>query len=103
MAKVKMINKVQEKGYRNNPLTETQISNNNKKSKIRVRVEHIFGFMHQIASGLFIRTIGKARAAIKIGLMNLTYNLFRSPGIWNLQGHSVPLHAKRHAKPLLMR
>lgn len=77
VTKVKMINKVHEKGYRNNPLTETQIRNNNKKSKTRVRVEHVFGFMHQSTGGLFIRTIGKARAAIKIGLMNLTYNLFR--------------------------
>jgi len=75
--KIKMINKVHEKGYRNNPLTETQIRNNNKKSKTRVRVEHVFGFMHQSTGGLLIRTIGKARAAIKIGLMNLTYNLFR--------------------------
>ena len=77
VAKVKMINKVHEKGYRNNPLTKTQIRNNNKKSKIRARVEHVLGFMHQSTGGLLIKTIGKARAAIKIGLMNLTYNLFR--------------------------
>jgi transposase, IS5 family len=77
VAKVKMKNKIHEKGYRNNPLTEKQMQRNNKKSKIRVRVEHVFGFMHQSTGGLIIRTIGKVRAAIKIGLMNLTYNLFR--------------------------
>ena len=77
VAKVKMINKIHEKGYRNNPLSDQQIKRNNKKSKIRVRVEHVFGFMHQSTGGLLIRTIGKARAKIKIGLMNLTYNLFR--------------------------
>jgi len=27
--------------------------------------------------GKFIRTIGRARARLKIGLMNLTYNLMR--------------------------
>jgi IS5 family transposase len=77
VAKAKMVNKIHEKGYRNHPLSEKQIKSNNKKSKIRVRVEHVFGFMHQSTGGLLIRTIGKARAKIKIGLMNLTYNLFR--------------------------
>ena len=75
--KAKMVNKIHEKGYRNHPLSDKQIKSNNKKSKIRVRVEHVFGFMHQSTGGLLIKTIGKARAIIKIGLMNLTYNLFR--------------------------
>ena len=77
VAKAKMINRIHEKGYRNNPLTPNQKVSNKTKSKIRVRVEHIFGFMHQATGGLLIRTIGKARAKVKIGLMNLTYNLFR--------------------------
>ena len=38
-------NKVHEKGYRNKPLTDEQKANNNEKSKTRVRVEHVFGFM----------------------------------------------------------
>ena len=75
--KVKMINRIHEKGYRNNPLSDQQIKCNRKKSKIRVRVEHVFGFMHQTRRGILIRTIGKRRAEIKIGLMNITYNLFR--------------------------
>lgn len=75
--KVKMVNKIHEKGYRNHPLSDKQIKSNNEKSRIRVRVEHVFGFMHQSTGGLLIRTIGKARAKIKIGLLNLTYNLFR--------------------------
>ena len=75
--KVKMKNKVHEKGYRNNPPTKTQIRNNNRKSKVRVRVEHVFGFMHQSTGGLLLRTVGKIRAAVKIGLLDLTYNLFR--------------------------
>ena len=84
--KVKMKNKVHEKGYRNNPLTKTQIRSNNRKSKVRVRVEHVFGFMHQSTGGLLIRTVGKARAAIKIGLLNLTYNLFRYSWYMNPSG-----------------
>lgn len=77
ISKAKMINKVHEKGYRNSPLTAAQIKRNNKKSKTRVRVEHVFGFLHQATGGVIIRTIGKIRATVKIGLLNLTYNLWR--------------------------
>jgi IS5 family transposase len=69
-------NRIHEKGYRNRPLTKTQERNNKAKSKIRVRVEHIFAAMHQFG-GKMIRTIGIARAEIQIGLLNITYNLKR--------------------------
>jgi lipoprotein NlpI len=39
--KKKVINKVHEKGSRNNPLSDEQKTNNKEKSTIRVRVEHI--------------------------------------------------------------
>jgi IS5 family transposase len=73
----KVIIKICEKGYRNKPLTEGQKENNKEKSKTRVRVEHIFGFVENSMNGSFIRSIGFARAEATIGLMNLTYNLFR--------------------------
>lgn len=75
--KYKMKNKVHEKGYRNAPLTDKQKATNNEKSKIRARVEHVFGFMEQSMNGLFIRSVGIVRATGIIGLINLTYNLFR--------------------------
>lgn len=77
IARFKMKNKVTEKGYRNKPLTEAQNKKNRKKSKIRARVEHVFGFMEQSMNGLFIRSIGITRATGIIGLINLTYNFFR--------------------------
>ena len=77
IAKYEMNNKVHEKGYRNKPLTEQQKKNNTEKSKIRVRVEHEFGFMEQSMNGLKLRSIGIVRATGIIGLINLTYNLFR--------------------------
>ena len=40
-----MVNQVCEKGVKNRPLTEEQKENNRIKSKVRSRVEHIFGFM----------------------------------------------------------
>lgn len=66
-----------EKGVRNKPLTPKQIASNKKKSKIRVRVEHIFGFMTNSMNGMMIRCIGIIRAKNAIGLKNLSYNLFR--------------------------
>jgi IS5 family transposase len=68
--------KVMEKGNRNAPLTEEQKSRNKAKSSIRVRVEHVFGRMKQFGSDK-VRCIGKARAAMRIGLANLVYNLDR--------------------------
>lgn len=72
-----MINKIHEKGYKNKPLTEEQIAKNNLKSKTRVRVEHIFGFMERSMNGMYIWSVGMPRATAIIGLMNLTYNIFR--------------------------
>jgi IS5 family transposase len=69
-------NRIHEKGYRNHPLTKTQIRNNTEKSKIRARVEHVFGAINHFG-GIFIRTIGKERAKFQIGLMNLSYNMTR--------------------------
>lgn len=73
----KIENQICEKGYRNKPLTEEQKEMNRKKSSIRVRVEHIFGFMTNSMNGMMIRCIGIARARFAIGMMNLVYNMSR--------------------------
>lgn len=70
-------NEVCEKGYRNKPLTEEQKKNNRQKSKIRCRIEHVFGFMTVSMHGLTVRSIGIKRATFNIGLTNLVYNLCR--------------------------
>lgn len=77
IAKHKMIKKVHEKGFRENPLTDQQKKSNTEKSRTRARVEHVFGFMEQSMNGLKLKSIGIARATAIIGLINLTYNLFR--------------------------
>lgn len=73
----KVINQIHEKGYKNKPLTDEQKALNRIKSKTRVRVEHVFGFIENSMKGSFIRSIGMVRAELNIGLMNLTYNIFR--------------------------
>lgn len=65
-----------EKGTRGKPLTEEQKATNRVKSKIRVRVEHVFGAQAQMG-GHLVRTIGMARARVKIAIMNLAYNMRR--------------------------
>jgi len=70
-------NQIHEKGYRSNPLSKKQIKSNTKKSRIRARVEHIFGFQSNNMGAGFIRTIGIVRACRNVGLGNLVYNLFR--------------------------
>jgi IS5 family transposase len=75
--KHRLKNKVHEKGYKGKPLTDRQKAKNKIKSKTRARVEHVFGFMEQSMNGLIIKSIGIMRANGIIGLINLTYNLFR--------------------------
>jgi IS5 family transposase len=71
-------NFIHEKGYRNNPLTYVQERSNTVKSKIRVKVEHVFGYMtNSMNNGLNLKAIGKQRIDSLVGLLNLTYNLFR--------------------------
>ena len=66
-----------ERPYRGYPLTEEQKQGNRTKSKVRCRVEHVFGFMEQTMGGLVFRGIGLVRAAANVALTNLVYNMCR--------------------------
>ncbi len=82
----KIESKIHEKGYRNHPLTEEQKISNREKSKIRVRIEHIFGHMtNSMRDGLKLRFIGMRRTTAGIGLLNLVYNMARYEQIVRLQ------------------
>ncbi len=72
-----MNDKTCQKGCKNNPLTEQQIATNREKSRVRSRVEHIFGFMEGSMNGMNLHAIGIKRVEGLVGLMNLTYNMFR--------------------------
>ena len=67
---------IQLKSYRNRPLSEAQKRTNKLRSRIRVRVEHVFGRMSQLAMDR-LRTIGIVRARQHKGLSNLVYNMDR--------------------------
>ncbi|MDP4576276.1 IS5 family transposase [Qipengyuania sp. G39] len=67
-------------------MPERTVIANARRSKIRSAVEHVFaGQKHRM--GLFVRTVGMARARIKIGMANLAYNFQRL--VW-LERRSAP-------------
>jgi len=69
--------RIHKRGRRNCPLTEAQARANRGKSKVRARIEHVFGAQENAPGGRLVRTIGIVRAKIKIGLQNLAYNIRR--------------------------
>jgi len=75
--KKKIISKVNTKGYRHKAITSKQRMKNKKQSRIRARVEHVFGFMQNSMNGIFLKYRSYMRNRTGIALMNLTYNLFR--------------------------
>jgi IS5 family transposase len=64
------------KAYRNKPLSEADQTFNKAVSKIRVRVEHVFGRMKQMGMD-YVRSIGLKRASQHNSLSNLVYNMDR--------------------------
>ena len=68
---------VHERAWRDKPLTPEQEAANTERSRVRVRVEHVFGHMATSMNGCYVRTIGKLRAEAKIGLENIAYNISR--------------------------
>ena len=68
---------INEKGNKNNPLTSEQIAYNREKSRIRARVEHIFGYITNSMKGMRVRCIGINRAIRDITMKNLAYNMQR--------------------------
>ena len=62
--------------HRRKPMPERSAKANAKESSVRAAVEHVFAHQKN-RYGLFIRTIGLARAEAKLTLANLAYNFHR--------------------------
>ncbi|RUM38721.1 MAG: IS5 family transposase [Desulfobulbus sp.] len=69
---------IQRKGNRGRKLSRAEQKGNHTRSRIRSRVEHVFGVQVQKAGILILRTVGIARVFVKIGLRNLAYNMDRA-------------------------
>ena len=69
--------RIHRKGHRNKPLNEREKRGNETRSKVRARVEHVFGAQSNDMGGTLVRGIGLVRAKARIGLKNLAYNMRR--------------------------
>lgn len=69
--------RIHRRAWRNHPLSQAQERTNRNKSRIRARIEHVFGAQQTAPGGRVVRTIGIVRARAKIGLQNLAYNIRR--------------------------
>lgn len=76
MAKHGFTSHVHRRKPRGKPMAAHIRRGNHTRSKHRAPIEHVFAWQKQVA-GLFIRTVGIARARMKIGLANLAYNMRR--------------------------
>jgi IS5 family transposase len=76
MEKSGFVSHVHRKKPKGRPMPEAVRRANAAKSKVRSRIEHVFA-EEKDRMGLFIRTIGIARARVKIGMANLVYNFKR--------------------------
>jgi len=68
---------IHERAYRNHPLSEQQRADNRERSKIRAKVEHVFGNWTMTMGGKLVRSIGLDAVSAMLGLKHLTYNLKR--------------------------
>ena len=68
---------IQERSYRNHPLTAQQKATNRDKSKVRAKVEHVFGTWVMGMGGKVVRCVGIERVSAQLGLKDLAYNLKR--------------------------
>jgi len=71
-----LVSYIHRKKPQGRPMPERTSRANGRKSAIRAHVEHIFA-EQKARMSLFVRTIGLARATVKIGLANLAYNMRR--------------------------
>ena len=69
--------RIHQKGSSGRQLNKRAQAANHRRSKIRARVEHVFGDQRTRQGSILVRTKGQLRATVKIGLMNLTYNMRR--------------------------
>ena len=81
-----MVSRIHRKKPKGRPMPARTRRANAVKSAVRSKVKHVFA--HQKGRmGRGVRTIGLARARVKIGLVNLAYDIRRF--VW-LSGRDVP-------------
>ncbi len=76
LARNGFVSRIHRKKPPGRPMPETTRRANALKSKVRSGVEHVFA-VQKDKMDLFVRTVGIARATMKIGMANMVYNMKR--------------------------
>ena len=87
--------RIHRKAKRGKPLGKHEKRGNTSRSRVRSRVEHVFGSQHNDMGGTLVRCIGMARAKARVGLKNLTCGV--SPC---LRGFRLHQHDGVHGRSL---
>ena len=75
----RLVSRIHRRKPKGKPMPRNVARANGAKSKVRSAVEHVFA-RQKGPMGLVVRTIGIARATVKIGLANIAYNMKRA--VW---------------------
>ena len=76
LARRGLVSRIHRKKPQGRPMPERTRRANARKSAVRSKVEHVFAHQKGLMA-IIVRTIGLARAKVKIGLANLAYNMRR--------------------------
>jgi transposase, IS5 family len=79
LARNGLVSRIHRKKPKGKPMPSNVARANGARSRVRSAVEHVFA-RQKGPMGLVVRTIGIARATVKIGLANITYNMKRA--VW---------------------
>jgi len=73
----RLVSRIHRRKPKGKPMPRNVARANGAKSRVRSAVEHVFARQKGLM-GLVVRTIGIARATVKIGLANIAYNMKRA-------------------------
>ena len=79
-----MKDRIIKRNTKNKKISRRQETINKRNSKVRVRVEHVFGFCEQNLRGMYSRAVGFLRNAAFNTLTNLVYNMARYEQVMRL-------------------
>ena len=91
LADHRLVSRIHRKKPKGRPMPANVARANGAKSRVRSAVEHVLA-RQKGPMGLVVRTIGIARATVKIGLANIAYNMKRAVWLADQPAPARPSH-----------